>query len=147
MAPTASIRVNSQQDSIQYVARFEESPPRFDVYTWQFRLPDYAPQSLTIDRKTSGELTRYWSQKVFYENTEENLRPFHISAETGVVRQTGNGGYDIGRLLLDGEFVWREIQSKGMDDTSFSDVVGIQKFLDEGQRIVKAEQEERNNSN
>ncbi len=140
MHPNTTIKVEPSPGSIRYVVRHEESAKRYSIHTWQFRLPDYATQLITLDRSVTGELKRYWTQRTMWEPFRENIRPFHISTETGIIRRKETG-FDLGQKLVDGEFFWSDFDQDIPDKPTISGVIRIQKYLDEGIAIARKSKE------
>jgi hypothetical protein len=135
MSPKTTIRVEALTEGVRYVARNQESDKRFVVYTWEFRLPDYVPQSLTIDQSITGELKRIRSQRLYWEKSPQGQpRPFRIAAENPAIRRKP-GGYDIGRKSIDVELVWLAPQQ--INKMAFVNLIDIRKYLEIGEAIAK----------
>lgn len=136
MDAATNVRVEESARSVEYRARYEESPSRFSVYRWQFSLPDYLPREYTVDQARNGDLNRIWTQRIFSEPTDGRLRPFHIFAETIAVREN-DGEYEIGRRMYDAEFIWRKFDKSEESRIPLADIEDIQDFIDEGKQIVE----------
>lgn len=136
MDPETTVRVRPLPEGVRYVARNRVSEKRFTVYTWEFSLPNYLPQSLTVDQSTTGKATRIRSQRVFWETSSRgHRRPFRIAAETPIVKRKPEGGYEIGRKSVDLELVWLEPEQ--INKMAFVSLIDIQKYLDIGAAIAK----------
>lgn len=137
MDSQAKVQVGALPAGVRYVARNQLSDQRSTVYTWEFSLPDYLPQSLTIDQSISGgKLTRIGSQRLFWETSPRGQRrPFRIAAENPIVKRKPEGGFEIGRKSVDLEMVW--LGPEKINKMAFVSFVDIQKYLDIGEAIAK----------
>jgi hypothetical protein len=138
MNPKTTVRKTKTADGLKFTARYEEAPERFDIHTWQFRLPDYAATMFTVDRAIKlGELKRYWTQETFWESVQDRTVPFRVASETVTVRRNDKG-FDIGAKKTDAAFAWLSIGQEIKQGPEVSSSVEMLRHLDEGEKLAKA---------
>ncbi len=136
--PLSKISVLETPSGIRYLVRKQTSEEKFDVYSWDFELPEYLPKNLTIDRAADGNPVRYWEQSVIWDRTNGTSVPSAITSDTLIVRPVGNL-YETGNREAVSELGWISdevsIQS-GRASVMLSGIREIELFLDSGRACL-----------
>ena len=135
--PDTTVQKAEAADQVTFKARYEPSKGKFDVHTWKFRLPHYAPTQFTLDRSIkNNDLRRYWTQEVFWKDRDGRPVVRRLTSETVTVRRE-DGGFEIGKKLHETDFYWLPVADELDRTRSISRAEAVLQFLDDGAKHIK----------